>query len=128
VNPGIVHYLFSPIISNDFVVENLLNLSISRSTLSKPVSRLILSSWDMPDGDHGEFIDQTLTFRIVTSQDIIFTLIQADQLINHQLRISKDFNCIGLHFLKKLKPLKDSLIFSLIIGGHWLDSICELET
>ena len=86
-----------------------------------------MSSLDMPDGDHGELINQTSTFLIVTSQDIIFPLVQADQLINHQLRISKNFNRVGLYFLKKLKPLEDNLIFSLIIG-HWLDNICKFET
>ena len=82
----------------------------------------------MLDGDHREFTDQTLTFLIVTSQDIIFTLLLTDQLIKHQLKISKDFNCIGLYFLKKLKSFEDSLILSLIIGRHWLDSICKLKT
>jgi len=82
----------------------------------------------MPNGDHRDFIDQASTFLIVTSQDIIFTLIYADQLINHQLRISKDFNCICLYFLNKLKPFENGLIFSLIIGHHWLDGICKFET
>jgi hypothetical protein len=30
--------------------------------------------------------------------------------------------------LEKLKPFEDSLIFSLIIGRHWLDSICKFVT